>query len=336
MKTHWIKRFSWLAVSFLLLLGLSRDKVLAAERLVGLYSAVTMSMSVPWIAQEAGLFQKHDLDFRLVYIVTTPLVTSAMLAGEGDVAVVGGEGVMRAFVQGATDFVFVGGIKNVLTNSILARPAIKEAKDLKGKRIGVARIGTNPHYFAVQALRQKGLDPTREVTFIQTGGAPDTLAALVSGAVDAAVLTAPTDARAMAQGFHAVVSVRDARLPYVATAIVTRRSTAQKRPAAVGQFMHVMAEGMKILQTDKEFTFRVLAQKMRIDDRNTLEAAYVGEAKVLEQRLEMRPEAIEAILEEIAKVDPRAKKVKPEDLVDRRYLDEMEKSGFFDRLWASR
>jgi NitT/TauT family transport system substrate-binding protein len=309
---------------------------LAAEKLVGFYSAVTMSMSVPWIAQEAGLFRKHNLDFRLVYIVTTPLVTSAMLGGEGDVAVTGGEGIIRAFIQGASDFVFVGGIKNVLTNSILARPAIKEAKDLKGRRIGVARIGTNPHYFALQALKHRGLDPTRDVTFIQTGGAPDTLAALVSGAIDAATLTAPMDTRAMAQGFHAVISGHDLRLPYVATGIVTRRSTIQKRPAVVGQFMRVMAEGVKILLTDKELTFRVLAQKMRLDDRSVLEAAYAGEVKALEQKLEMRPEAIEAILEEIAKVDPRARKVKAQDLFDRRFIDEMEKGRFFDQVWSAK
>jgi hypothetical protein len=36
----------------------------------------------------------------------------------------------------------------------------------------------------------------------------------------------------------------------------------------------------------------------------------------------------------VAKVDPRAKKVRVKDLVDRRYLEELEKSGFFDKLWA--
>lgn len=335
MKRRGMGRFFTLVVYLVLLpLFVVPRLCFSAERLVGFYSAMTMSMSVPWIAQEAGLFRKHNLDFRLVYIVTTPLVTSAMLGGEGDVALTGGEGIIRAFIQGATDFVFVGGVKNVLTNSILARPAIKGADDLKGKRIGVARIGTNPHYFAVQALKQKGLDPARDVTFIQTGGAPDTLAALVSTAIDAATLTAPMDTRAMALGFHAVVSGRELRLPYVATGIVTRRSTVQKRPGAVGQFMLAMAEGAKILLTDKETTYKILGKYLRIEDRKILDAAYDGEIKVLEPRLDIRPEAIQAILEHVSSVDPRAKKVLAQDLIDRRYLDEMQKSGFFDQLWA--
>jgi len=56
----------------------------------------------------------------------------------------------------------------------------------------------------------------------------------------------------------------------------------------------------------------------------------------LEQRLEIKPEALQAILEDVAQIDPRAKKVKPQDLIDSRYLDEMDKSGFFDQLWGAK
>jgi len=103
----------------------------------------------------------------------------------------------------------------------------------------------------------------------------------------------------------------------------------------MAQFMKAMAEATKILLTDREFTYKVLAKELRINDRKVLDASYNPEIKVLEPRLDIKPEALQAILEEVAQIDPRAKKVKPEDLVDRRYLDEMEKSGFFDQLWTA-
>jgi len=53
--------------------------------------------------------------------------------------------------------------------------------------------------------------------------------------------------------------------------------------------------------------------------------------KVLEPRLDIKPIAIQATLEEIAKTDPRAKQVTPSQLIDRRFLDEMEKDGTFGR-----
>ena len=308
----------------------------AAERLVGIHSARVLSQSVPWIAREAGLLQKYNLDFQLVFIASSPAVTAAMLGGDAEIALTGGEGNIRAYVQGATDFVFIGAVKNVLTHSILARQEIKRPEDLKGKKIGINRIGSNPHFFAVQALRQKGLDPTKDVQFIQSGGSPETLAALVSGSLDAASLNPPADTQAISQGFHYVIYGPDQRVPYVATAFVTLRPVLAKRTQVVGQFMHAMAEAAKIIHTDKEFTYKVLGKYLRVTDRKVLDASYNTEIKAVESRLEIRPEGIQGILDEVAKVDPRARKVKPEELIDRRFLEEMDKGGFFDRLWEGK
>jgi hypothetical protein len=67
-----------------------------------------------------------------------------------------------------------------------------------------------------------------------------------------------------------------------------------------------------------------------------MDAAYNAEIKALEPRLVIKDEALQAILEEVAQTDARAKKVRPQELVDNRYLDEMEKGGFFDQLWAKK
>ena len=100
--------------------------------------------------------------------------------------------------------------------------------------------------------------------------------------------------------------------------------------------MRAMAEAAKIMHADKEFTYKVLGKYLRLSDRKILDASYNSEIKVLEPRLEIRAEAIQAILDEVGKIDPRAKNVKAAELIDRRYLQELEKSGFFDKLWADR
>lgn len=320
----------------LVVLVLAPTKLSAADKLVGIQSARTLSQCMPWIAQEAGLFRKYNLDFNLVYIASSPAATAAMLGGDAEIALTGGEGMVRAFVQGATDFVFIGGVKNILTNSILAGPEIRRPEDLKGKKIGVTRIGSNPHYFAVQALRRVGLDPLKDVQFIQSGGAPETLAALSSHLVDAATLVSPADAQAIARGFHYVIYGPELKIPFLASALVTMRPVVAKRSPVIGQFMRLMAEAVKIVRTDKEFTFKVVGKNLRLTDRKVLEAAYDSEIKVFEPKLSMKPEPFRAILEEVAKVDSRANKVKPEDLMDNRYLNEMEKSGFFETLWSGK
>jgi ABC-type nitrate/sulfonate/bicarbonate transport system substrate-binding protein len=186
------------------------------------------------------------------------------------------------------------------------------------------------------AMRLKGLDPLKDANLIQTGGAPETFLALATGAVDAASITTPQDTRAAFQGFNYVIDGREIKPPYVATGFVTLRSVIAKRPKVVSQFMRMMAESYKIMRTDRELAFRLMAKKIGLTDRKVFEAAYNAELKVLEPRLDIKPIAIQATLDEIAKTDPRAKQVKAEQLIDRRFLEEMEKDGTFDRLGLGR
>jgi NitT/TauT family transport system substrate-binding protein len=307
----------------------------AADKLFTIYTARVMSQSYPWIAEEAGLFKKYDLEIPLVFVTPGAPAVAAILSGDSEVAVIGAASITRPFVQGNKDPVLIGGVKSMLTHSIIAKPDIKTPEQLRGKRIGVSRIGSNPHYFAVQALRHYGLD-SRDVSYIQAGGAPETLAALVAQGIDAAVLTLPTDAQALKLGYHYVVYGPDLRIAYAATTFTTRRSIIAKRGPVIGRFMRAMAEAAKIMHTDKEYIYKILAKYLRIDDRKLLEASYNVEIKSLEPRLAIKPEGLQSTLDEIAPVDPRAKTVKTQEMVDTRYLDEMEKSGFFEQIWAGK
>jgi ABC-type nitrate/sulfonate/bicarbonate transport system substrate-binding protein len=332
MSKVFIRRFLLLSLTFAEGIFRLAAPAFAAEKLVGLQSAPSVAMALPWFAEEARLYSKHDLDFQLVYIASSGIVTAAMSSGNGNIGIVGGEGPMRAYLAGNTDFVFIGSIKNVLTHSIMGKPDIKRPEDLKGKRIGVGRIGGNGHYFAVYGMRAKGLDPLRDANLIQTGGAPETIQALMSGAVDAASVTTPQDTRAAFAGYNYVIDGREIRPPFIAAGFVTLRSLITKRPKAISQFMHTMAESLKMMVSDRELAFKVISRKIGLSDRKVFDAAYNQELKVLEPKFEIRSNAIQATLDEISRTDARAKQVKPEQLIDRRFLDEMEKDGTFDRL----
>jgi NitT/TauT family transport system substrate-binding protein len=308
----------------------------AAEKLVGLQSARVMSQSLPWIAQEAGLFPKYNLDFQLVYIASSGMATAALLGGDVEVALTGGVGIVRAYVQGNQDLAFIGGVKNVMTQSILAGGNIKSPEQLKGKRIGVSRIGGNTHYFTIQAMRRFKMEPGKDFTFIQTGGDPEALAALSGGGIDAATLTAPSDAVAISRGFRYVVFGPELKIPYAATAFVSKRSVMNKRPQVIGGFARAMAEAAKIIHTDKEFAYKIMGKYLRVTDRKILDSAYNSEIKALETKLVVKPDSLQAILEEVAATDARAKSVTPQELIDARYVDEMEKSGFFDKIWSGK
>ena len=328
--------FGYLFGLLVVLASLLPSSSAAADKLVGLYSAHAVPYAMPWVADEMGMFKKYDLDFEFVYIPSSSTATAALLGGNVEVGLLGGIGVVNAFVNGATDLVLIGSIKNFMTQSILAKPEITRLQELRGKKIGVTRIGSNTHYFSVQAFRRAGMNPEKDVLFIQTGGDAETLGALFTGRIDAASLLPPADAKAIAQGFRYVVYGPDQAIPFAASTITTRRSVLTKRPQVIARFMRAMAEASKAMHSDRELVLRVMQKKLGIKERSILEPGYATEIKVMEPRLDLKLQVLQVMVDEVAKVNPRAQEIKPQDLVDRRYLAEMENSGFFTQLWAEK
>src|SRR5215510_15024622 len=291
---------SYCLVGILVAVGFLAHPVLAADKLVGIHSARTMSQSMPWIADEIGLFKKYDLEFQLVFISSAAMVTAAMLSGDGEVAITGAESITRAVAQGVTELVFIASAKNTLTHSILGKPEIKSPEDLKGKKLGLTRLGSNSHYFVVQALRQYGMMPT-DLNFIQTGGQVENLAALLSGAVDAATMTGTIRGRQGSKPGFSLCRVRaGSAYSFCCSDLGDAPFLMRTRGPVIERFVRAMAEAVRIMFTDKELTYKVLAKQLRISDRKVLDAAYDEEIKVMEPRLEFKMQAFQAILDETA------------------------------------
>lgn len=175
------------------------------------------------------------------------------------------------------------------------------------------------------------MDASKDIQNIQTGGGPETVASVVGGNLDAAAIVAPGDFGAASKGFRYVVNGPELRIRYGATAIVTMRSLVNKRGAVISRFMRAMAEASKLMHSDKALVYKVLRKYLRITDRKVLDASYQSEIAALEKRLEIHDAALQASLDEIAPIDPRAKAIKPAKMIDRRFLVELEKSGVFGK-----
>src|SRR5690348_13578688 len=139
-----------------LLLATSARAATAPDKLIGVNSSRVMSQSFPWVAEEAGIFKKYNLDFPMVFISSSPIVTAALLAGEAEMTVTGAIGNVAAFVKGFTDVVFIGSVKNIMTQTLVAGGNIKKPEDLKGKRIGVSRIGRSEERRVGKECRSRG------------------------------------------------------------------------------------------------------------------------------------------------------------------------------------
>jgi len=170
--------------------------------LTAFYTAPVVSMSPMWIAKEAGFFKKHGLEVKLVFIASGPIGTAAVLGGETDVGIIGGFAPLRAMVGGAKGLVIIGQSKNRITSKIVGKKEITSVEQLKGKRLGIDRIGSNPDMFAQAALSRFHIDTFKDLQYVQLGDVGKGIAALQAGAIDAAIAGAPHDLFAQRMGLR--------------------------------------------------------------------------------------------------------------------------------------
>ena len=148
------------------------------------YLSTSVSFAPLWVAKETGLFRKNGVSAELIY-VQPAVLTQSMLAGELPMAISGGSTMIEANLRGA-DFVILGSwLKNPGLNYLITRPEISRSEQLKGKKLGISRLAAAPHRILQLALAKLGIDPNKEISFLQIGNPSAVLIAIQSGRVDA-------------------------------------------------------------------------------------------------------------------------------------------------------
>ncbi len=298
------------------------------------WSSIASSQAILWVAQEGGLFRKHGLQVELVYIPSGPLIIQSMLAKEIDIAQTAGPAVVAADLAGA-NLAIVAGINNTFVYSFRARPDIKTPSDLKGKKIGVTRIGSDSHTATVFALRKWGLDPERDVTILQLGGQPEILTALKSGLVEAGPLSYPQAGRARQLGIPELADIGGLGIPYQGTAIIMRRDQIETNRELMLNFLKGLVEGIYLYLKRPEFAMDVIGKFSKIKDRELLSETYkINAERYLEKIPYPTLPGIQNILQQLALRNPRARQARPEQFVDMSLIAELERRGFLKQVSA--
>jgi NitT/TauT family transport system substrate-binding protein len=299
------------------------------------FSAYAMSNVPLAIGQEAGYFREEGLDVNVLAILASAQNAAALITGEVDLSALGGIGPMRARL-GGTDLVLIGATKPYFAGAIVARPDIAAPADLRGKRVGISAKGGNTDLMARSILPRVGLEPDRDVVLVASGSNPETVAALSAGAIDAAAVTPPGDESARNLGFPTLVDVTALRLPYPAVALGTAGRTLANRSAVLERALRAYGRAVHRFRTDRDFTLSMALGFLRSDDLAANEQAYEVERAVMQPDLDLPLAAIQSALDLMQEDEPRAAGAHPEDFVDLRLLQGLQRSGFFDSLGATR
>src|SRR5512138_1130514 len=133
-------------------------------------SVTSESMAAVWVARDRGLFKKYGLDAQFILMPRNPLAVAALLAGEIDTAIIGPGHLLNAGLSGA-DLIGIANFHLKLDYRLNARPEIKKAEDLRGKRIAISGPGSTSHLVSLLALQGLNLDPGQaHITFLTISG----------------------------------------------------------------------------------------------------------------------------------------------------------------------
>jgi NitT/TauT family transport system substrate-binding protein len=305
----------------------------AQEKVRLAHSALESSNGVWYLAQDRGFYKKHGLDADLLFIPSTTTSVSSLVAGDVQVANASGGGVASAVVAGA-DLVMVACYLNSLPYELVVNESIKSPEDLKGKSIGISRVGSASDVAARALIRGLGLEPDKQVPIMQVGGPAERAASFRGGRI--AGFPSPPGIIHLTKGipYKILISTADFQkrfeFPYICA--TTTKSYLARQREIVKKVIMAHIEAMQFFKTRKEETKKIIAKYSRINNEDYLEAAYAASAKLYDVvPLVTRP-GTEIQIKEATSRKPGAQ-LRFEDMVDESIVRELEKSGFIDKVY---
>jgi NitT/TauT family transport system substrate-binding protein len=229
-----------------------------------------------YIAEENGYFRKHGVDVDVIVSRGGGEAMKAYIAGEVNIVATGFPevGLMRA--KGVDVELFFAQTSRVPFGMIARKDAgIKAVVDLKGKTVAVTSPGSLTSNLARYFVKQAGLDPDKDVTFVSVGGGGELLGALKSKGAEAAMLFEPFVTIGIQQGLADMLVDVPAKLDaFSSSPLSISKAFLQKSPKEVQGVYDALLEGLNFLHSNKAGTLAIAKKKFPSANEKILDAAF--------------------------------------------------------------
>jgi NitT/TauT family transport system substrate-binding protein len=311
------------ALAFLLLVlvisGFTPATAAAQDRVrIGVPLFPTVSYPV-FIAQEKGFFEKNGLKAEIIRINSEPTTYQALISGDIDATSGAPTGLVQSNLQNVP-VVSLGSWDNLVSYTVATREKIDDLSQLKGKKIGINRLGGKSSLVLRVMLEDAGLNSMKDVTLLQLGGSQERLAALMRGGIDAAPVDFAFEPKMKQLGFF-LVSGR--KTPFMNGPVVVKASSLQANRSKWVRFVKSYLEATHYMTTNKEGSVDVLRRAIGVQDKETLDHAY--EQMLLRADVDLIPPeaAVDNLLKMMAYIDKRAASIDKSKLADYSILKEL-------------
>jgi NitT/TauT family transport system substrate-binding protein len=269
MKTSRIA--SWLLSSVILVGAAPRELPAQDGRVTLGVTTRTGTTGLPFvIAEEKGFFKSEGLNVVIV-VMQNQVVVNGVVARQVDYG-----GTFSNMVGAAMAGLPIRIVMSVMDGSdhyLVAGPSIKKVEDLKGKTFGISSFGGTPHSEAVMILRKYGMNPEKDVTFLQIGGSSSRYTALQSGSIQAAMLVPPFNKLAQKQGFNEILSFNEImNIPLGGLAVHTQRM--KEKPDEIVKMIKAILKSVDYIRNRKADILSLMETKWGIKEADIREGIY--------------------------------------------------------------
>jgi len=333
-----MRLFKLLVLAALLLAPLfgAFDRASAQERVKVAYSSADASNAVWFTALDAGLYHRNGLDVELIFIQSSTMSVSTVVSGDVQIANTSGGAVASAAVGGA-NLVMTACYINTLPYELVVQESVKTVEDLRGKSIGISRVGSASDVAARVLLKGLGLEPVKDVAILQVGGPSERAAAFRTNRIVG--FPSPPGTIHLAKGMphRVIISTADFQkrfdFPYICS--TTTRSFLTARRDTMRRLTMSLIESAYFFRTHKEESKKFIAKYTRQSNPQYLEDSYNANVKLHERVPLVTREGTEVQIKEAVSRKPGFS-LKVEDIVDDSIVRELEKSGFIDKVYSGK
>jgi len=297
------------------------------------YPSAAASFAPLWAAYEYGLFEQHGLRAsEPIMISGGPANAQTLSARELEASYTAFSPMVGAIMGGAPIKV-VASFGRGFAFGLFTRPGsgVASAQDMRGRRAGVSRVGSESYVVIRNWGRANGLRDD-DITYVNAGTVAERLVAMEAGAIDLMPLDPPVVVIAEKRGYVLVADLTREPLPWQREALTLPEETIRGDPALAAAITRAVSEAAYLIRSDRERFDTVVSKYIKQDDPDALGAAYRAALNGWIPRGRPDPVDVRAVQESVEEEIPGTASQPVTHFVDLSILDRLEQEGFFERL----
>lgn len=340
MMTH-ITRVLCIFLLAIVALGAAECRAGAAPGEVIISHASMSTSAIPlWVTQRQNFFAKYGVRTKLVWVRGNPAQIATLVSGDTQIAYGGAPTAMQAAV-GGRDMKLIGSLSSRESLDLVARPNIKNAKELAGKRFGVQSVGGGVWKTATVWLEHFGMDEKRDnIQMIVIGDVTVLAQSIEAGLIDVTVVPPFLSRRLAAKGFTILGRCEQTKLSSVGMTVLVEAPYLQKNAETLQGVMMALIEGMAFTghPRNKTAVIETLAKQFRMTDPAAAEGAYQDVTTLVRLEEGRKPyvslDAMRTLQRLLSQGNSKLGEIKVESLIDSTVMKRIDDSGFFEKIAA--